>query len=898
MCVVLDAILLLVFIILKCRARVLEKRRVRRADRKMAGINIGTIAESSRSRKLAQFVTLDDVCSIDEDDKSEIFTRKGIFSASYWKKRFKMLKYILKDIFSMETFSGKDLDFQENTNIIHMSFDDQNDLDYMDGNPFYQSQTQVPHTRSRASTVVSDKPDIENVASEANVVSIRRRRGGSVKSKRGPHLGKHGHYSIYMQQLIDGFSHSQCGNNLSLNFEFKDLSLTLPSGKIILNSVTGRVIPGRITAVLGPSGAGKSTFLSVLMGKSRRTGGHLWINGREIEMRKYKKLIGYVPQDDIMLYELTVRENVWYQARNRLPSTWSEKEVHRFVDSVLEALELSHVAENVISKISGGQRKRCSVAMEIATCPLALLLDEPTSGLDATAALKLVHIVKKITQTIGITAISVIHQPRYEIYENFDDVLLLATGGSSVFLGPREHLQEYMENLGFYFPPNNNPADVIMDILAGKGLRIPEYLRGEKDLPKLLKENNVVFDDYEVSDLTEFWKQSGLEYYDPSVNLFKHDLIPTVEEVEDLEMDLSEIVVTQQHELSEFAISVETKDEAQPDQSFWQLTQGRVAFNMLPTIISNSFYSAPVKEEDESVISSHNALDCACKSRGINFLHQSFLAHNRYVRQQYRLITGLLLELAVATIAGNVVGMAVQMYDGALYRGFLIKPFTLISPAPIEIVVPILCLIQYTVIVLAGAPAGVKVFGEEKQMYWHERAAGLNPLSYFIGKNISSTYRFVLSALHFTSFFMFWACPNINFWKMYIIHLSVFFAVYGMAFLCSMIVKRENSAMIAVCLGVIMAVLCGGGPNITDMRKAGLEWLLNISFCRWAAEAWYSEELLVFDGVFEIWDISAATFGYTLGRYWYDIMWCVVIGFVYRFLAFILMICMNRSKQQ
>jgi ABC-type multidrug transport system ATPase subunit len=133
-----------------------------------------------------------------------------------------------------------------------------------------------------------------------------------------------------------------------------------------------------------------------------------------------------VPQDDVMLHELTVRENIAYSARIRLPRSWSTKEIEQFVDAILEALDLSHVAHNLITAISGGQRKRVNIGMELVTCPSAIFLDEPTSGLDATAALKVANTMKKIAMTIGITIVAVIHQPRFEIFSEFDDLLMIA----------------------------------------------------------------------------------------------------------------------------------------------------------------------------------------------------------------------------------------------------------------------------------------------------------------------------------------------------------------------------------------------------------------------------------------------------------------------------------------
>jgi len=125
---------------------------------------------------------------------------------------------------------------------------------------------------------------------------------------------------------------------------------------------------------MGPSGAGKTTFLSVMMGKVKRSGGSLFINGKESEMSAFKKVIGYVPQEDIMLRELTVRENITYSARIRLPR-WSKKDVDNHIDSVINSLGLDHVQNVLIGDettrgISGGQRKRVNIGLELAACPI------------------------------------------------------------------------------------------------------------------------------------------------------------------------------------------------------------------------------------------------------------------------------------------------------------------------------------------------------------------------------------------------------------------------------------------------------------------------------------------------------------------------------------------------
>lgn len=213
-----------------------------------------------------------------------------------------------------------------------------------------------------------------------------------------------------------------------------------------------------------------------------------------------------------MLNELTVRENIAYSAHVRLPRSWTHAEIESFVDEVLEVLELSHVAHSLIDNVSGGQRKRVNIGMELVTAPSALFLDEPTSGLDATAALKIANIMKNVAQNIGITIVAVIHQPRYEIFTEFDDLLMIAPGGCTAYLGLREKICTYFESLGFYFNPRNNPADTLMDILSGKGDRIDPSLLPENDdhvvehMRHLVEDGQAQFVTYEVSELIDAWK--------------------------------------------------------------------------------------------------------------------------------------------------------------------------------------------------------------------------------------------------------------------------------------------------------------------------------------------------------------------------------------------------------
>ena len=276
-----------------------------------------------------------------------------------------------------------------------------------------------------------------------------------------------------IQQFVQSLSRCTVAANFGLSFEFENLSFQpKKTSKPILSGVTGEIKNGSFWGVMGASGAGKSTFVNVLMGRQSHTGGVTKVNGVPGVISKYKKIIGYVPQDDIVLPELTVRENILHSARIRLPSNWKEDEIQRHVDILLNCLQLSHVKNSLVGNtaapvISGGQRKRVSIGMELAAAPMALFLDEPTSGLDATSASSIMMTLKALTR-LGITVVTIIHQPRHEIFDALDSILLFG-GGRMIYSGKEADVQTYFEECGFTFPEHENPADTLMDIIAGQG---------------------------------------------------------------------------------------------------------------------------------------------------------------------------------------------------------------------------------------------------------------------------------------------------------------------------------------------------------------------------------------------------------------------------------------------
>ncbi|MBI4955200.1 MAG: ATP-binding cassette domain-containing protein [Myxococcales bacterium] len=213
--------------------------------------------------------------------------------------------------------------------------------------------------------------------------------------------------------------------------------------KTLLDNISFKALPGDMIALMGPSGAGKTTLLMTLNGYMPPTSGMVRINGEDL-YNIYDTLrgsIGYVPQDDLVHPELTVFEAVRYSAKFRLPPDYSSEEIDQRVMQTIKDLGLEGVANLQIGApekktLSGGQRKRVNIALELVTDPVILYLDEPTSGLASDDAASLIHLLHDLAKATGKTIIMTIHQPAKDEFEKFNMALILGYGGVPMFFGP------------------------------------------------------------------------------------------------------------------------------------------------------------------------------------------------------------------------------------------------------------------------------------------------------------------------------------------------------------------------------------------------------------------------------------------------------------------------------
>jgi len=250
-------------------------------------------------------------------------------------------------------------------------------------------------------------------------------------------------------------------------------------GRQLLQGVSLTLLPSELVGLMGPSGAGKTTLMTALNGYQPPSSGQVFFNGRDLygDFDHFRLGIGYVPQDDILHGELTVFEALYYTAKLRLPGDTSDHEIEQRIDRVLRQLQIAHIQDSLIGTptrkvVSGGERKRVNVAMELLTDPPVLFLDEPTSGLSSEDALLVMQGLRELAQE-GRTILLTIHQPSREVFRLMDNLAVVSrdvkTGDPArlVYYGPA-----YPEAIRFFNPDSVLSAEPSPEgVLRGLALR-------------------------------------------------------------------------------------------------------------------------------------------------------------------------------------------------------------------------------------------------------------------------------------------------------------------------------------------------------------------------------------------------------------------------------------------
>ena len=256
----------------------------------------------------------------------------------------------------------------------------------------------------------------------------------------------------------------------ALDLAFENLVYRLPSGRPLLRGVTGRFAAGGFHGIYGPSGAGKTTLLLALAGKLRLDEGTVRFNGRAVDPRAHRALLGFVPEQDIVLPTLTVIESLRFAARLKLPPDLPAAAREAEVELTLRRLGLERVRDSLVGDgeqrgVSFGERRRLNIAIELVGAPAVLFVDDATAGLDSTTAQQVMSCLQRVAQS-GVAVAAILHQPSRPLHRMLDSVLLLAAGGRVVFEGAADDAADHFGGFGLVCPRFANPAEWMLELVT------------------------------------------------------------------------------------------------------------------------------------------------------------------------------------------------------------------------------------------------------------------------------------------------------------------------------------------------------------------------------------------------------------------------------------------------
>ena len=313
--------------------------------------------------------------------------------------------------------------------------------------------------------------------------------------------------SVYFNEVLNNFKKDNKIEKILLDAHIPIHKFK--GGKVALNNIQVVEEEGTLFGIMGGSGAGKTTMLNVLSGLEQSNEAIIKLNGHDIQSEESRANIGYIPQDDLLIEELTVYQNLYYNAK-LINNTWKENEIKKRILKVLRELDLWEtrdikVGNALNKKISGGQRKRLNIALELIREPLVLFVDEPTSGLSSKDSENVIDLLKLLSQS-GKIIFVVIHQPSSEIFKLFDKLMILDSGGLPIYYGnPIESV--------IYFKTITNQINQEIGECGSCGNVNPEQL----------------FDTIESKEVDEFGKYTGTRKITAAKwNQFYHEKIKSV----------------------------------------------------------------------------------------------------------------------------------------------------------------------------------------------------------------------------------------------------------------------------------------------------------------------------------------------------------------------------------
>lgn len=357
---------------------------------------------------------------------------------------------------------------------------------------------------------------------------------------------------------------------------FQDLTVSVTTSdkkqKKILNNISGFVKKGNVLCILGPSGCGKTTLLNTLCGIQQPTSGTIWYNGKQKHSSKTSKLFSsdqmgydgnaaYIAQNVVLLSSLTVTESLKYATKLKyLPfkknSNKSDKEIDEFINETIDYLGLNNCRSTLVGssslmnksstssssgQISGGQKKRLAIGIELMSQPTLLFMDEVTSGLDATSAYQVFGIINRLSQ-LGHSIIITLHQPSSRLFGMMKEfgyyMMILQTGRTMYFGKAIDSVQYFQTIIGYKLPSEMNPIDYYLDIVND------DYIRKKNQTSRSSQKNSLHIQN--KSDLTKTM-MSSLEIHNKYQQHLKGKILKDIEKINTLALKEAELDINSKY---------------------------------------------------------------------------------------------------------------------------------------------------------------------------------------------------------------------------------------------------------------------------------------------------------------------------------------------------------------
>eukprot|EP01039_Chlorochromonas_danica_P003582 gene3582-3923_t len=579
-------------------------------------------------------------------------------------------------------------------------------------------------------------------------------------------------------------------NSAPVSITFEDI-LLVSNNTVRLTNVSGQIHPGRFTAIMGGSGAGKTSLMNVILGREAKTGGKVNFLSPDflgrIPPTLLDRVVAFVPQTDVYLREMTVYELILHSALWRSSASLSREDVEHRVEQVLDELQLTHLKDIPVggdgqgSSLSPGDRKKVNIALELVADPNVLFLDEPTTGIDASAALNVARIVSQLAKA-GLTCVAVIHQPRAEIFNLLDDIIILVKGGRLAYQGPARFVLDYLAKLGCPLAdPRANKTDFIID-LTSKPPPEEVIVHYRSTVEGGNSPSAASTDPRKVSDLSlqptvhlwaEIWEREGVSY-----------------------------------------------------------VEGRLEEERAEGLDAGAYHP-----------SSTTIVPLDAPRRG--FFRQLLLSFKRGLIQHFKqgvYLNDLMIHFAAGIIMGIVtsggplfVNAPPITYTGSCPSGAEQRCNTWIrfqiAPA------------TFLITMILGAmviPGAVRCFGREKEVFARESAVGANKFAYFVGKITADLPFLCVNVYMFLTPMMAiapWRSPSD---KLYGVLFCIAVVVSAMGYMISLMFRDPDAAVLT---GVIVAILLnlfsGFVPSIGDGGLGKIMYTHYSARAICASELWY-----------------------------------------------------------